>query len=298
MRCLIALGLAGLSLAGCAALPAYPVRDGADEARPFTKPPALPTTLPKETDWRTPDPQTILIIDTNRGRVVVELVPQVAPDHVARIVALARKGTYNKRTFFRVIDRFMAQTGDPLNTGEGQTDLPNLKAEFNFRRDQATPFTPVSAPQGLEEGLIASLPIVSQDISYRTMTSDGKVAAWGTYCPGVVGMARDENPDSANSQFFMMRQAYPSLDKRYTAFGRVVSGLEAVRAIKAGEPVAAPQDMMTQVRVLADIPVAERPTVRLIDTGGSWFKAHLAAVRNNKGADFSVCDLDLPVQID
>ena len=298
MRSLFALGFAGLALTGCAALPAYPVREDAAEERPYSKPPALPVTSPKEIDWRTPDPQTILVIDTNRGQVVVELVPQVAPEHVARIVALTRKGIYDKRTFFRVIDRFMAQTGDPLNTGEGQTDLPNLKAEFNFRRDQTTPFTPVSAPQGLEEGLIASLPIVSQDISYRTMTSDGKVAAWGTYCPGVVGMARDENPDSANSQFFLMRQAYPSLDKRYTAFGRVVSGLESVRAIKAGEPVAAPQDMMTQVRVLADIPAAERPNVRLIDTGGSWFRAHLAAVRNNKGADFSVCDLDLPARID
>ncbi len=290
-------GLALIALAGCAALPSYPVREGAADSRPYSKPPALPVTSPKDIDWRTPDPQTILIIDTNRGQVIVELVPQAAPEHVARIVALTRKGVYDRRTFFRVIDRFMAQTGDPLNTGEGQTDLPNLKAEFNFRRDLSTPFTPVSAPQGLEEGLIASLPVVSQDISYRTMTSDGKVAAWGTYCPGVVGMARDENPDSANSQFFLMRQAYPSLDKRYTAFGRVVSGLEAVRAIKAGEPVAAPQDMMSRVRVLSDIPAAERPSVRLIDPAGPWFKAHLAAVRSSKGADFSVCDLDLPALI-
>ena len=88
------------------------------------------------------------------------------------------------------------------------------------------------------------------------MTSDKKVSAWGTYCPGVVGEARDEDVDSANSQFFLMRQPYPSLDKRYTAFGRVLVGLDVVRAIKTGEPVAAPQDRMVKVRLLADIPPA------------------------------------------
>jgi hypothetical protein len=108
-----------IALSGCAALPSYPVREGAADSRPYSKPPALPVTSPKDIDWRTPDPQTILIIDTNRGQVIVELVPQAAPEHVARIVALTRKGVYDKRTFFRVIDRFMAQTGDPLNTGIG-----------------------------------------------------------------------------------------------------------------------------------------------------------------------------------
>ena len=81
-----------------------------------------------EPDWRTPDPQNILVIDTNRGRVLVELVPEVAPGHVERVRQLAREGVYDGRTFFRVIDRFMAQTGDPKDTGEGATARPNLKA--------------------------------------------------------------------------------------------------------------------------------------------------------------------------
>ena len=121
---------------------------------------------------------------------------------------------------------------------------------------------------GLELGFIRSAPVVSQSIDYSEVTGDKKVAAWGTYCPGVAGMARDEDPDSANSQFFIMRQAYPSLDKRYTVWGRAVTGLEAVRAIKTGEPVRDP-DKMTKVRVLADIPEAERPKVRVIDTRGA-----------------------------
>lgn len=253
---------------------------------------------PKPTDWRTPDPANVLVIDTNKGRVIVELVPEVAPGHVARLTELAHKGTYDGRTFFRVIDRFMAQTGDPLNTGEGSVEgIANLKAEFTYRRDPASGFVPVAAPQGTQVGFLLSLPVVSQDISYTTMTGDKKVSAWGTYCPGVVGMARDENPDSANSQFFMMRYAYPSLDKRYTAFGRVISGLDAIRAIKTGEPVEAPQDVMQKVRVLADIPEAERPKVKIIDARSPWFAAEVKRVRKLKGADFSVCDVELPVEV-
>jgi peptidylprolyl isomerase len=252
---------------------------------------------PTEADWRTPAPETVMVIDTSRGRVLVELVPEVAPNHVARLQDLTRAGIYDGRTFFRVIDRFMAQTGDPTNTGEGGTDRPNLKAEFTFRRAADTAFAPMAAPAGLEVGYLKSLPVISQGWSWSQMTSDKKVAAWGTYCPGVLGMARDEDNNSANSQFFLMRQPYPSLDKRYTAFGRVISGLDAVRAIKTGEPVPAPQDLMQKVRLLSDIPEAERPKIRVIDPKGPWFAAETKRLRALKGADFSVCDIDLPVEV-
>jgi len=258
---------------------------------------AASPTSPSERDWRTPAPETIMVIDTNKGRLLVELIPEVARAHVARLQELTRAGVYDGRTFFRVIDRFMAQTGDPTNTGEGASDKPNLKAEFTFRRAADTAFVPMAAPAGLEVGYLKSLPVVSQAWSWSDMTSDKKVAAWGTYCPGVVGMARDEDNNSANSQFFLMRQPYPSLDKRYTAFGRVVSGLDVVRAIKTGEPVPAPQDQMMKVRLLSDIPEGERPKVRLIDPKGPWFAAETKRLRALKGADFSVCDIDPPADI-
>lgn len=252
---------------------------------------------PKATEWRTPAPENVVVIDTNKGRIVLELVPEVAPGHVARFQELTREGVYDGRTFFRVIDRFMAQTGDPDDTGEGGTKKPNLKAEFTFRRDGATPFAAAAAPAGTEVGFLKSLPVVSQAWSWAEVTSDKKVSAWGTYCPGVIGEARDEDVNSANSQFFLMRQPYPSLDKRYTAFGRVLTGLDVVRAIKTGEPVEKPQDKMTKVRLLADIPQAERPTVRVVDTGSAWFKAEVARKRAARGADFSVCDIDLAVDV-
>jgi peptidylprolyl isomerase len=263
---------------------------GAAQAAPKVAPPTA-------AEWRTPAPEDVVVIDTSKGRVILELVPEVAPGHVARFQELTREGVYDGRTFFRVIDRFMAQTGDPDDTGEGGTKKPNLKAEFTFRRDAATPFVAAAAPAGTEVGLLKSLPVVSQAWSWAQVTSDKKVSAWGTYCPGVVGEARDEDVDSANSQFFLMRQPYPSLDKRYTAFGRVLVGLDVVRAIKTGEPVAAPQDRMIKVRLLADIPPAERPSVRVVDTASPWFKAEIARKRASQGADFSVCDLDLAVDV-
>jgi len=129
------------------------------------------------------------------------------------------------------------------------------------------------------------------------MTKDQKVTAWALYCQGVMGMARDDNPDSGNSQFFLMRYPYPSLERKYTAWGRVISGLDVVRAIKTGEPVEDPQDRMERVRLLADLPEKDRPKLRVIDPKGPWFKAEIARERAAKGADFTACDVNIPVEV-
>jgi peptidylprolyl isomerase len=262
-------------------------------------PPPGPTIAPPTAaDWRTPDPQNVLVIDTNKGRIIAEMIPEAAPVHVERLRTLAKRKYYDGLQFFRVIDQFMAQTGDPQNTGEGGSDLPDLKAEFTFRRNPAaSSFVMVSNPTGGEVGFVGPMPAMSQISLMSALTADGKVSAWGLFCPGVLGMARAGEPDSANSQFFLMRQAYPSLDKNYTAFGRVISGLSAVRAIKVGEPVAEPRDIMQRVQILADMPAAERPQVRVVDTKSAWFKTEAERVRAAKGADFSPCDIDIPVEV-
>ncbi|WP_296479972.1 peptidylprolyl isomerase [Phenylobacterium sp.] len=252
---------------------------------------------PTAADWRTPDPQDILVIDTNKGRILVELAPLAAPNHVARLRELTRKGLYDGRSFFRVIDAFMAQTGDPEDRGTGGSDLPDLAAEFTFRRGAETPFVRVADQTVAEIGFIGSLPVMTQSSQLMPLTADGRVSGWALFCPGVAGMARGGAPDSANSQFFLMRQAYPSLEKRYTAFGRVISGLEVVRAIKTGEPVDPPQDVMTRVQVLADMPASSRPKVRVIETRGAWFAAEIARVRASLGADFTACAISIPSEV-
>jgi peptidylprolyl isomerase len=268
---------------------------GTADARKPAPPPA--PAQPGEADWRTPDPANVLIIDTTKGRVIVELAPEAAPKSVAQVRQLARNGLYDGRAFFRVIDGFMDQTGDPQDTGVGGSTLPNLPAEFTFRRDASSGMSVVDTQGGREAGFIGALPVISQPLALAAMTADHTVGAYVTYCPGVVGMARAEDPDSGNSQFFLMRAAQPNLDQKYTAVGRVIAGEDVVRQIKTGEPVAAPQDKMVSVKVLADLPAASRPSVRVIDTAGPWFKAYVARTRAEKLIGVSPCDLDLPSQV-
>ena len=278
----------------------------AQEAGGETQTTAEVATVPADA-WRTVPADNLLVIDTSRGRILVEMAPQVAPNHVERVRRLARDGFYDNQRFHRVIDWFMAQTGDPLSRGadralwgEGQSAYPDLAAEFTFRRGPEMSFAPVSRPMGSVLGFMDSLPVISQPDELMSQTGDGKVHGWGTYCPGVAGMARGGENNSANSQFFIMRQAYPSLDKRYTVWGRAVVGLDVVRSLNHGtDPsgsVAEP-DVMTQVRVASDIPEAERPSVRILSTSSQAFRDLVEQVRAARGADFSVCDIDLPAEV-
>ena len=141
------------------------------------------------------DRENILLLDLSNGeRVAIRLMPSWAPEHVERIKFLARNNFYNGVIFHRVIDGFMAQTGDPTGTGQGGSSLPDLEQEFN------------------------PMPHVR----------------------GTVSMARASSEDSANSQFFIVFYPRFSLDKRYTNFGRVIDGMDAVDAINRGEPPADP----------------------------------------------------------
>lgn len=248
-------------------------------------------------DWRTPDPQNVLVVETNKGRIIAELNPEVAPAHIERVRELVRAGFYDNLTFFRVVDAFMAQTGDPQNNGTGGSDKPDLTAEFTFRRGADMPLATPGKAGSNETGFLGALPVTSQPAALAVMTADRKVAAWGNFCPGVLGMARATDPNSANSQFFFMRQHYPTLDKAYTAFGRALSGLDVIRSIKAGEPVPDPQDKMISVRLLADLPADKRPSVQVMDTRSAAFAALVAKRRAEVGPAFTNCDVEIPVQI-
>jgi len=267
---------------------------GAGQALAATAPPPAP---PSEADWRTPDPRNVLVIDTTKGRIIVEMNPAEAPLAVDRVRALAKQGFYDGRAFFRVIDDFMDQTGDPLDNGTGASPLPNLPPEFTFRLAGDQAFVPVTKKESLDAGFLGSLPVISQPMALGALTADGKVGAYATFCPGVAGMARADAPDTANSQFYLMRGVNSVLDQKYAVWGRVISGLDVVRAIKAGEPPPPPADKMTKVRVLADLPEGERPRVRVVDTRGPWFKAMVDRVAAEKVVDFSICDIDLPSDI-
>ena len=134
------------------------------------------------------DPENTLYLDTIYGRIVIAMRPDLAPNHVAQIKALARRGFYDGVPFHRVIDGFMAQTGDPTGTGTGGSGN-KLKAEFSSEK----------------------------------------------HVRGTVSMARAQNPDSADSQFFICLAPAPFLDGQYTIWGKVESGMEYIDQIKKGD---------------------------------------------------------------
>ncbi|WP_269516160.1 peptidylprolyl isomerase [Brevundimonas subvibrioides] len=252
---------------------------------------------PAATDWRTVAPENLLVIDTSRGRILVELDPLVAPNHVVRIRTLADQGFYDGLTFHRVLTGFMAQTGDPLGTGAGGSELPDIAGEFSFRRGRDAGFAPVEGDSGTGLfGFIHSIPVLTQPDAQMMVTSDFKTTATGLFCGGVVGMARAGSPDSANSQFFLMMAPNATLNGTYTVFGRVVSGLEVVSRLKAGPAsedgkVADNPDTMTHVRTASALPEAERPTVQVLDPRSPAFQAHVAEARRARGTTFNVCDV-------
>jgi peptidyl-prolyl cis-trans isomerase B (cyclophilin B) len=164
------------------------------------------------------DPENTLIVETTKGKVVIEMMPNVAPGHVERIKELAREGAYDGVVFHRVIPDFMAQTGDvkfgkkggkdfnPGRAGMGGSEKPDLKAEFSAV----------------------------------------------SHIRGTCSMARSQSPNSANSQFFICFTDAPWLNKQYSVWGQVIEGMDNVDKIKKGEPVSDP-DSIVSVKVAADV---------------------------------------------
>ncbi|AGI71293.1 putative peptidyl-prolyl cis-trans isomerase A [Octadecabacter arcticus 238] len=162
------------------------------------------------------DPENTILMELTNGTVTIELLPDVAPKHVARMKELVRLGSYNNVVFHRVIDGFMAQTGDVANgnmendfnisrAGTGGSDMPDLPAEFS------------------------KIP----------------------HARGSIGAARSASPNSANSQFFINFGDNDFLNGQYTVYGMVSSGMEHVDKLTRGEPPTSP-DRMISMKVAAD----------------------------------------------
>ncbi len=258
---------------------------------------------PAAGDWRTIAPENLLVIDSSKGRILVELEPRAAPRHAERIRTLADQGFYDGHKFHRVLTGFMAQTGDPLGTGAGGSELPDVPAEFTFRRGRDANFAAVAggSASGLV-GWVGTLPVQSQPDAQMMVTADFRVDAAGLFCTGVLGMARAGSPDSANSQFFLMMGTNAALNSQYTAFGRILEGLDVVRSLKAGPEaedgrVLDDPDTMTRVRTAAALPEGERPTARVLDARSAAFQARVDEIRTTRGRQFSICDLQPVVEI-
>jgi len=254
--------------------------------------------------WRTVDPENLLIIDTKYGDIGVELYPEIAPKHVAQIKELARSGFYNNVIFHRVIDGFMNQTGDGTNgDGTGDSELPDIEAEFTFRRGADMPFTMVTAQKAgqgeIGVGYYKALPIASQPTAQAMFTKDNKVEAFGLHCKGVTSMARTSDPNSGNSQFFLMRAKAAHLDTQYSIWGVTVMGYDLLEKPVVGTIGEVPgwiPDRMNEVDVAADLPEAERPTVQVLKTDSPAFSNWLKTQKNEDGTYPDICELPIPTR--
>ncbi len=276
---------------------------------PTAAPPTSASVMAAATaaDWRPLDPENTLYLEIAAGRVIIEIAPAFAPNHAANVKALVREGYFDGLTINRVQDNYVVQWGD-ANEREGRRPIKTAKAtlpgEFDRAIDPDAPFTP--APDGdvyaAEAGWSMGFPAARDPKSGRT---------WIPYCYGVLGTARGSDPASGGgSQLFVIIGHSPRhLDRNYTAFGRVVKGIELLSTLPRGSGALAFYEKAEQrvtiqkFRVAADVPEAERTPLQVLRTDTATFKSLVMARRTRTEAGFQfpvgrieVCNVSIPVK--
>ena len=249
---------------------------------------ALAADAPPQT-WRDVDANNLVLIDTHYGQVAVELAPEFAPHHAERLRALIHAHFYDGKSFYRVIDGFVAQGGIGEGDDKKLAKWPPLKAEFDRPAGDDVAFTPLGSPDlyAPEVGHANGFP-VGRD------AKEGK--AWIVHCPGTFAFARDNTADTAATEFYIVIGEAPRrLDRNLSAFGRVISGMQYLQKLKRGDPdvdsgVIKPgpgRDPILRMRLAADLPAKLRPHFQVERTDSEAFAA-AKQKRMNPGTSFLV----------
>jgi peptidylprolyl isomerase len=284
----VLLGVAAAALMGAAAA------SWAQEAKPADDP----------ANWRKVDPQNLLMFTIKRQEVLIELRPDFAPKHVEQIRKITRDTNYDALPFHRVIDDFMAQGGEVYAVYQVYPRYPQLKAEFTFQRDPAKQKVQwVGKTAGGDNlGYFEGFMVQGQSDATASILANATSKTWALHCAGVTSMARTDQPDSADTQFFLMRHPRvgpDGLDAQYTVWGRAVTGLDVIRGIKAGPQEtdgrmpAGQADKLTKAVIVADLPENKRPTVYVQRTDGPAFAATVTAATTATDP-LSACALPQP----
>lgn len=266
----------------------------------------------KPAEWRAPDPQNLLLMQLPQGQVVIELAPDFTPLHAANIRTMVHEHYFDGLAIIRVQDNFVTQWGDPNDDENGDKSKirplgkasKTLPPEYTRPFDAKLPWTPlpdgdVYAPEvGFSEGFPAARdPASGQE--------------WLTHCYGAVGVARDVDPQtgSGSSLYAVIGQAPRRLDRNLAIAGRVLEGMPLLSGLPRG---AEPMGFYTQpsqriaiksVRLVADMPAAERPAIQVLRTDSATFAALIESKRNGRNAFYAVppgkvdvCSIDVPVR--
>ena len=256
-------------------------------------------------DWRVPDPDNTLYLDLDAGRVVIELAPAFAPEHVANIRRLARQGYYDGLVIDRVQDNFVVQWGGPGGKRPLGEARPTLPPEFTVPISPGLPFVRLPDVDGYapEVGFSGGFPAARDPRAGQ---------AWLAHCYAMVGAGRDNAAESGNGTelYVVIGHAPRQLDRNIALVGRVLVGMERLSVLPRGSgPLgyyerASEHVPIRRMRVAADVPMAERTRIEVLRTDTATFAA-LVEVRRNRRDDWylvpaghiDVCNVPIPVRM-
>jgi peptidylprolyl isomerase len=263
----------------------------------------------KPSDWRTPDAENTLYLELTNGRVVIELAPRFAPNHVANIKGLVREHYFDGLAFLRCQDNYVVQWGDPDaekpdKKRKIQNAKPTLPPEFDRALDPKIPFTklPDGDVYAREVGFSDGFP-VARDPKSKKM--------WLVHCYGMVGAGRDNPPDSGGGTelYVVIGQAPRHLDRNVTLVGRVLQGMELLSSMPRGTAAMGFYDKPEQrtpikaIRIAADVPLEKRSNLEVLRTDTSTFQALIESRRNRREEWFhfqaghiELCNAPIPVR--
>ena len=300
----LGLLLSAVMCAACASqasvTDAAPSAPAATERFPETIEPPADLASP---NWRDVHPEDLVLIETRHGRIAIELNISFAPNHAKRFRDLVRAGFYNGEYFYRVIDGFVAQAG--VQDNDRMAGWPPMRNE-NDRSLSLEPFAPLG-----NADLFADT--VGHSGSGFAMGRDRSLGReWLLHCPGAVALARDADPDSGRTEFYIVLAAQRYLDRNLTIFGRVIDGMEHVQALERGDRavesgvIQPPRtgDAMLSVRMAADLPEDTRPRYQVMRANRDAFAAAKRARRVREEPFFyrkppevlDVCGFEVPVR--
>ncbi|MCP1373798.1 peptidylprolyl isomerase [Dyella lutea] len=299
------------ALAACllASLPAL-----ADQAKP--KPSLTPKEIlaaSKPAEWRTPDPDNLLVMTLAGGhRVLIELAPDFTPLHAANIRTMAREHYYDGLAIIRMQDNFVTQWGDPYD--DDNADRSKMKplgtAKKTLPPEFTRPLDPKLAFTRLPDGDVYA-PEVGFSEGFPVARDPASKEEWITHCYGTVGVARDVGPTTGNgnSLYAIIGQAPRGLDRNLAVAGRVIEGMQYLSALPRGTgPLgfyekAEQRTPIVSVRLAADLPPAERPKVQVLRTDSASFARLIEAKRNRVDAFYTrpagkidLCSISVPTR--
>ncbi len=278
----------------------------------------VPAVTPPVQDWRAVDPENLIIVTLETGIVAIELYPEAAPAHAAQIREAVREGFYDGEYFYRVIEGHVAQAGREFPMAVAAWATLPFEAERDISADGF-------APQGNPD-------LYAAEVGHRDGFAVGREGGreWLLNCPGALGMARDNNPESGSTEIFIPLQPRRYLDRNYTIFGRVIDGMEFIHRLPRVDPSTEEevnammgedeelahqvtqfrrsklaQNQILSARMAADIPVAERPAYDVMETPSAEWETLKTSKRDYTGIPalvslppkvLDICSLPVPAR--